>query len=139
MFLRLENQQMMKSKIICIGGTDTGNHATGALATLYMVHWVRIFWQKLSEAAANSPSFSIYLSQVYVDDKNISCEALPLGSRLINGKIQIVEEEIANDNDIPADKQGCKKAGFFVKSPAGWLKLVKTGFYWPKLAKIFSK
>ena len=76
---------------------------TGALATLYMVHWVRIFRQKLSEAAANSPSFSLYLSQVYVDDKNISCEALPLGSRLINGKIQIVEEEIAYDNDIPAD------------------------------------
>ena len=76
---------------------------THALATLYMVHWVRIFRQKLSEAAANIPSFSLYLSQVYVDDKNISCEALPLGSRLINGKIQIVEEEIAYDNDIPAD------------------------------------
>ena len=68
-----------------------------------MVHWVRIFRQKLSEAAANIPSFSLYLSPVYVDDKNISCEALPLGSHLINGKIQIVEEEIANDNDIPAD------------------------------------
>ena len=76
---------------------------THALATLYMVHWVRIFRQKLSEAAVNSPSFSLYLSQVYVDNKNISCEALPLGSRLINGKIQIVEEEITNDNDIPAD------------------------------------
>ena len=34
---------------------------------------------------------------------------------------------------------GCKKAGFFIKSPAGRLKLVKTGFYWSKLAEIFSK
>ena len=31
---------------------------------------------------------------------------------------------------------GCKKAGFFVKSLGGRLKLVKTGFYWPKLAEI---
>ena len=77
--------------------------AIGNILTLYMVHWVRIFRQKLSEAAANIPSFSLYLSQVYVDDKNISCEALPLGSHLIIGKIQIVEEEIAYDNDIPAD------------------------------------
>ena len=35
--------------------------------------------------------------------------------------------------------QGCIKAGFFIKSPAGRLKLVKTGFYWSKLAEIFSK
>ena len=35
--------------------------------------------------------------------------------------------------------QGCIKAGFFIKSPAGRLKLVKTGSYWSKLAEIFSK
>lgn len=34
---------------------------------------------------------------------------------------------------------GLQKAGFFVKSPAGWLNFIKTSFNWSKLAVIFSK
>ena len=67
-------------------GGGIGNVLTGSLATLYVLHWARIFKQKVNEATVDIPSFSLYLSQIYVDDKNISCEALPLGSRLINGK-----------------------------------------------------
>ena len=57
--------------------------------------------------------------------------------------ITIIENECSSDHDhVPNQStqlQGCKKAGFFTKSPAGRLKLVKTGFNWSKLAKIFSR
>ena len=43
--------------------------------------------------------------KIYIDDENIACEAFPPGSRLINGKIVIVEEEIENDRLIPGDKR----------------------------------
>ena len=84
-------------------GGAIGNVLTGSLATLYMLYWARTFKHRLSEATKNIPSFSLYMNQIYVDDKNISCEALPLGIRLVNGEIKIIPEEIENDINIPSD------------------------------------
>ena len=45
----------------------------------------------------------LLLLKIYVDHGNMAARALPLGSRLINGRIEIVESEIEGDREIPAD------------------------------------
>lgn len=106
-----------------IQGGAIGNILTGSLATLYMLHWERIFKQRLIEATEDIPSFSLYLSQIYVDDKNISCEALPLGSCLINGKIEVLQDKIENDRNIPADIRTSKIICELGKSISSFIKL----------------
>ena len=51
----------------------------------------------------DNPDFVLHLLKIYVDDKNIICTVLPPGSRLINGKLVIVESEIESDRQIPGD------------------------------------
>ena len=51
----------------------------------------------------NLTGFLLLLLMIYVDDGNMAARALPLGSRLIDGKIEIVESEIEKDREIPAD------------------------------------
>ena len=41
--------------------------------------------------------------QAYVDDGDGASSSLPPGARLIEGKVQILEEEVENDKLIPAD------------------------------------
>ena len=47
--------------------------------------------------------FKLYLFQAYVDDGDGASSSLPPGARLIEGKVQILEEEVENDKLIPAD------------------------------------
>ena len=84
-------------------GGAIGNVLTGALATIYMVKWTRDFKTKLSEATSEFPLFKLYLFLAYVDDGNGASSSLPPGARLIDGKVQILEEEVENDKQIPAD------------------------------------
>ena len=46
--------------------------------------------------------------KIYIDDNNISCECLPPGSRLIDGKVQIIESKIESDREIPGDLRTSK-------------------------------
>ena len=57
----------------------------------------------LVSATKNIPDFILYLMKIYVDDCNLGMEALPLGSRLVDGEVKIIEEEIEKDKDIPDD------------------------------------
>ena len=41
--------------------------------------------------------------KIYIDDCNLGMEALPLGSRLVDGEVQIIEDQIEKDNDILDD------------------------------------
>ena len=43
--------------------------------------------------------------QIYVDDCDMITDPLPPGSRLIDQRIVIVEEELDKDRDTPADKR----------------------------------
>ena len=70
-----------------------------------MIFWCKLFLEKVKEATKDIPEFVIHLLKVYVDDENVACEALPPGSRLIDGAVTVVESEIeiAQDLLIPAD------------------------------------
>merc|ERR1711911_12057 len=77
------------------------------------------------EATKDIPEFVIYLLKVYVDDENVACEALPPGSRLINGKVTIVESEIdiAQDLLIPPDIRTSKILLEIANSIYSWIQL----------------
>ena len=87
-------------------GGAIGNVLTGALATIFMIFWCKLFLEKVIEATTKDiPELVIHLLKVYVDDENVACEALPQGVRLIDGTVTVVESEIeiAQDLLIPAD------------------------------------
>ena len=74
-----------------------------ALAVLFMVYWSRGFKSKLSLATEDFPQFYLKMCRYYMDDGNLGSTALPPGSRLIDGKIRIVESEVEPDKNIPSD------------------------------------
>lgn len=67
-----------------------------------MIVWARKFKQAIERATVNLPAYILLLLLIYVDG-NMAARALPLGSRLIDGKIEIVKSEIEKDSEIPAD------------------------------------
>ena len=84
-------------------GGSIGNTLTCALAVLFMVYWSRGFKSKLSLATEDFPQFYLKMFRYYMDDGNLGSTALPPGSRLIDGKIRIVESEVEPDKNIPSD------------------------------------
>ena len=84
-------------------GGSIGNTLTCALAVLFMVYWSRGFKSKLSLATEDFPQFYLKMCRYYMDDGNLGSTALPPGSRLIDGKIRIVESEVEPDKNIPSD------------------------------------
>ena len=86
-------------------GGAIGNILTGALAAAFMAVWAREFKSVLANATSEITAFRQFLLKIYVDDGNHVMTTLPAGSRLINGKIKIVDEEIENDLEIPGDQR----------------------------------
>ena len=41
----------------------------------FMVRWCKIFREKVLSATMTIPGFRLYMQKIYVDDKNIACEA----------------------------------------------------------------
>ena len=95
------NGQIRKQK----QGGGIGDKLTGGLAILFMIWWARTFLDKVTLAAEDIPGFVILMFKIFVDDGNLICKALPPGSRLLNGKIVIIEEEVENDSLIPSDQR----------------------------------
>ena len=84
-------------------GVAIGNVLGGALAVLYTMYFCRKYTDRILEATSDIPDFNLILMKIYIDDNNVSCECLPPGSRLIDGKVRIIESEIDSDNKIPGD------------------------------------
>ena len=91
-----------------VKGGAIGLMLTGWLACLYMIHWCKKLVSKVNIATADLPGFVLHMLKVYVDDGNVACKAFPPGSRLVNGKIVIVEDLIEADKEIPADERTAK-------------------------------
>ena len=87
------------------GGGSIGNSLTGALATIFMLWWSRLFKDKVKDATVNLPDFIMYFLKYYVDDGNLGSEALPPGSRLVDGVVEVVEEFIEEDENVPDDQR----------------------------------
>ena len=84
-------------------GGAIGNVLTGALATWYMLYWAKLFANKVTTATRNLQEFELYMMKIYVDDCNLACEMLPLGSRFVGDSIEVIQDEVEADRDIPGD------------------------------------
>ena len=104
-------------------GGSIGSSLTGALAVMYQLVWSRTFKELVQKAAASIPGYDTYMLYYYIDDGNICCECLPLGSRLIDGKIQIVESEIEADKLVPGDVRTAKIMQEIGNSISSFIKL----------------
>jgi hypothetical protein len=81
-------------------GGPIGLEITGVLARLVMLWWDRTFVDKLRMLEID---LLMYLR--YVDDRNLSLEAVEPGLTFKDGKLFILQEEVEADRDIPADKR----------------------------------
>ena len=86
-------------------GGPIGLEVSGAVGKVVMLAWCREFHTKLTRATESIPSHELYLHKLYVDDNNLVMEELPPGTRLVEDKFTIVEEEVEGDSNIPGDKR----------------------------------
>ena len=70
-----------------------------------MLSWSRELKGKIARAAANIPSFHLHLHELYVDDNNVVCEELPMGTRLVGERWEVQEDRVEEDRRIPGDKR----------------------------------
>ena len=70
----------------------------GVLGDILGSFWCGEFLNKLRESGINPK-----IAKVYVDDNTIVTKPVPPGSRFRDDRVIIVEEEIENDRDVPAD------------------------------------
>ena len=61
----------------------------------------------LAAATANLPNLNqeLYLHQLYVDENNIAMEELPPGTRLVEGKFEVLEEFVELDSQVAGDRR----------------------------------
>ena len=69
-----------------------------------MLAWVREYKARMREATSTLPGMEQYLHQIYVDDNSIM-EELPPGTRLVEGRFQVVEELVEEDKQVPGDRR----------------------------------
>lgn len=73
-----------------------------------MLFWCRTFLRLLRAATSSLAFFTLYMMLFYVDDVNLAVEEMPPGSRFINGKVEVVEDEVERDRAIPGDERTAK-------------------------------
>ena len=81
-------------------GGAIGIRATCEVAKLVMLEHDRILWLKVEEAGIQKVD-----SGRYVDDENPTFKPVPFGARIVDGKVQIIQEHIESDKNIPHDKR----------------------------------
>ena len=87
------------------GGGPIGLKLSGAVGRVFMGYWCRKFKEKLINATTSLVDFAIHLYKFYVDDHTLVTEALPPGARLVEGKVEVMEEEVEGDTLVPADER----------------------------------
>ena len=60
---------------------------------------------KMLEATSDLPDHKSYLHQLFVDDNNAIMEGLPLTTRMIGGKYNVMEELVVEDVQREADER----------------------------------
>ena len=84
-------------------GAAIGLKLSGSLAVFATQVWSKRFNDLLAEANSDAVTLKLYMSLYYMDDGNWATKALPPGCRLVDGKLEIVQSEVENDRQIPAD------------------------------------
>ena len=63
-------------------GGSIGNCLTGSIATVFVLHWTKLFLEKLKTATEDlAIAFVLYFIKYYVDDANLCLTPFPPGSR----------------------------------------------------------
>ena len=84
-------------------GAAIGLKLSGSLAVFATQVWSKRFNNLLAKANSDTIMLKLYMSSYYMDDGNWAAKALPPGCRLVEGKLEIVQSEVENDCQIPAD------------------------------------
>ena len=79
-------------------GGAIGDRLVGVLGDILGSFWCSDFLNKLSKSGIIP-----MIAKLYVDDKTIVTKPVPPGSRFRDDRVIIVEEEIENDQNVPAD------------------------------------
>ena len=89
-------------------GGPIGLKVSGVLAKVCMLRWSKDFLAKLAAAVSGVVFFAMYLLLFYVDDTFLAMEELEAGSRLVEGKVVVVEEEVEGDLEVRGDVRTAK-------------------------------
>ena len=104
-----------------------------------MSRWTKEFRERVLNATKNIDGFAFYALKYYVDDNNVVMEAIPLGYRLIEDELVLIQEGLEADKVVPDDKQTAKLAqshknnicefikmevDFLSRHPLGWMPLL---------------
>ena len=82
-----------------LSGGAIGVDLTGVMAQIFMSWWDKEVLKRM-----RIMKIDIYLYERYVDDINFCAGAMAPGTRYVNGKLEIVEEEVDADCMIQKDK-----------------------------------
>ena len=74
-------------------GGPIGLEMSGAVARVFMLLWDRKLLAAL-EKATQHLAWDLFMYLRYVDDGNTACNTMPLGARLVRGKVRVVEEKV---------------------------------------------
>jgi hypothetical protein len=91
-------------------GGPIGLKISGSVGKVVMLAWVREYKARMVEATSTLPGMEQYIHQLYVDDNNSVMEELPPGTRLVEGRFQLVGELVEEDRQVPGDKRTGKLA-----------------------------
>ena len=86
-----------------LAGGAMGDPLTGAIASVFVIHWARLFKQKLSNI-----NIIPKMLQILVDDQNIFTKATPIRAKFVNDAMVIDDEQIEIDRHISADIRTAK-------------------------------
>ena len=81
-------------------GGPIGLKLTGVLAQVFMIWWDKEFAARLDEMA-----IIMKMNKRYVDDINMAIQATPLGMRYKDGKTQVDERSVAEDEGTSDDER----------------------------------
>ena len=70
---------------------------------VYVLYWARILKQKLAVLG-----IALLLFMIYIYDQNFVMKSLPPGSRIVDNRLVITEEEIKADKLIPSDLRSAR-------------------------------
>ena len=86
-----------------MAGGAIGDILTGAVMSVYVLHWARILKQRLA-----SLGITLHLFKIYIDDQNFIIKGLPPGSRIAGDRIVVDEDEVEADRNIPCDLRSAR-------------------------------
>ena len=83
-------------------GGPIGLELSGAVARVFMLLWDRKLLKALHRATLHL-QWDLFMYLSYVDNSNTACNTLPLGARLVRGKVRVLEEKVEEDRQTPGD------------------------------------